>query len=223
MTALNHTAVMLSIASSRYTVLTQIVFIALSTVGMLTAMVYNARTPDLYPNNAHHKIGWIITAVVAAHVVAGVISRRKFAQPTFGSEGQAHEQPFMSLATTLDDQDYADESQEFRLYGESSRQISISTPNSLGSTSDITQLEAYDDEWELPACRNFGSTRRVPHQGRFSAVINFLESLRWTITSRSPWTYLRYTYKVTDRIILPFGFIAFTTGIATFGRFFVRS
>ena len=214
---------MLSIAASRYTFLTQIVFIAVNTLGMLTAMFYNARTPDLYPNNAHHKIGWIIIAVISAHVAVGVIARHKSIQPTFSSHQQAHEQSFMPLATTPDDQGYADESQEFRLSSDSSRQNPVDSPSSLGGNSDTTQVEPYDDESGLPTSRKFGSRRHAQHQGHFSAVTNFLENLRWTITSRSPWAYLSYAYKATDRIILPFGFIAFTTGIATFGRFFVRS
>ncbi|OAA73758.1 putative domain YCR061W, C-terminal [Cordyceps fumosorosea ARSEF 2679] len=40
------------------------------------------------------------------------------------------------------------------------------------------------------------------------------------VASHKIWKYLELGYKVVDRVILPFGFIALTTGIITFARFF---
>lgn len=42
------------------------------------------------------------------------------------------------------------------------------------------------------------------------------------VLSSKVWKYIDFGYKVVDRIILPFGFIAYTSGIATYGRLFVR-
>jgi hypothetical protein len=72
--------VMLSISRSRYSLLVQFVFLAVNGAGVLLSTIYNATTPDLYPNNAHHKVGWILTWITGAQVVLGVISaytRRK--------------------------------------------------------------------------------------------------------------------------------------------------
>lgn len=52
---------MLSLARSRYRLTAQLVFLAVNGGGVLLGTVYNANTPDLYPNNAHHKLGWIVT------------------------------------------------------------------------------------------------------------------------------------------------------------------
>ncbi|RAL61993.1 hypothetical protein DID88_002482 [Monilinia fructigena] len=47
--------VMLSISRSRLSLPTQFVFLALNGGGLFCSVIYNAATPDLYPNNAHHK------------------------------------------------------------------------------------------------------------------------------------------------------------------------
>ncbi len=66
---------MLSLARSRYTLPAQLVFLSANGGGVLFSAIYNASTPDLYPNNAHHKVGWIATWVVSAQVVIGLLAR----------------------------------------------------------------------------------------------------------------------------------------------------
>lgn len=209
---------MLSIASSRYTLLSQIVFTAFNALGMMTAVFYNATTPDLYPNNAHHKIGWIISAVTLAHVFVGVISRGRGTSKSTGIGSSQERQSFMSLPMSPDTlRGSDDESPEYRLSSDSlDREDPLDSlrPGMGGMSNDTTPMEDGDDEPEMPAHK--------PHR-RFLPVTNFLNSPRWRLASRSPWTYLGYAYKATDRIILPFAFVAITTGIVTFGRFFVSS
>jgi hypothetical protein len=41
------------------------------------------------------------------------------------------------------------------------------------------------------------------------------------VASTRIWTYFELVYKIIDRIILPFGFIAFATGMIAYARFFV--
>ncbi len=66
---------MLSLARSRYTLLSQFIFIATNGAGVLLGVIYNTNTPDLYPNNSHHKLGWIVTWVVGAQVLIGLLGR----------------------------------------------------------------------------------------------------------------------------------------------------
>jgi hypothetical protein len=42
-----------------------------------------------------------------------------------------------------------------------------------------------------------------------------------TVVSWRVWKYVELGYKVVDRIILPFGFLALATGVITYARFFV--
>src|SRR6266511_4011352 len=64
---------MLSLARSRFALAVQLSFLILNAFGLLLGTIYNSRTPDLYVNNAHHKIGWIATWAVCAQVVIGLI------------------------------------------------------------------------------------------------------------------------------------------------------
>lgn len=64
---------MLSIARSRFAVSTQLIFLALNSCGIFFGIFYNVNTPDLYANNAHHKIGWIATWVVTAQVAMSLL------------------------------------------------------------------------------------------------------------------------------------------------------
>ncbi|RFU24218.1 hypothetical protein B7463_g12117, partial [Scytalidium lignicola] len=66
--------VILSIARSRYSLLVQFVFLILNACGLLLGTFYNASTPDLYPNNAHHKLGWVVTWFMCAKVLMEMIS-----------------------------------------------------------------------------------------------------------------------------------------------------
>lgn len=61
--------IMVSITRSRLTIPSQLSFLAINALGVFTSIIYNAQTPDLYPNNAHHKIGWVATSIVTAWFV----------------------------------------------------------------------------------------------------------------------------------------------------------
>ncbi|KPI44393.1 uncharacterized protein AB675_8255 [Cyphellophora attinorum] len=65
--------VMFSIARSRYTLPVQLLFLVVNGVGVTLATIYNVSTPDLYVNNAHHKIGWIATWVMTAQAVMSLL------------------------------------------------------------------------------------------------------------------------------------------------------
>lgn len=64
---------MFSLTRSRFTLPAQLVFLASNTVGVFLGVVYNNNTPDLYPGNAHHKIGWTATWVICAQVLVSVV------------------------------------------------------------------------------------------------------------------------------------------------------
>ncbi|KAH7246902.1 hypothetical protein B0J15DRAFT_402440 [Fusarium solani] len=204
-------AVFLSLASSRYTLAAQLVFMAFNGFGLLLALFYNTRTPDLYPNNAHHKIGWIITAVMVAHVIVGFLARRKSATSISGTHGRAEEQSFVPLATITTEYNYNDASDDDNSSNDGHCRGSI---NSIDGGSGTTHAEDYDED----TFKDSRASQPSHRQGLLSAVINSTTRVISQVTSLSTWA--RYGYKVTDRIILPFGFIAFTSGIATFGRFF---
>lgn len=64
---------MFSIARSRYALPVQVTFFVVNASGVTLATIYNANTPDLYENNAHHKIGWIATWVMTAQTIMSLL------------------------------------------------------------------------------------------------------------------------------------------------------
>ncbi|CAD0106620.1 unnamed protein product [Aureobasidium uvarum] len=59
-------AVVFSVARSRFTIPAQFVFLAVNGLGLFTSIIYNAKTPDFYPGNAHHKMGWAVSWIATA-------------------------------------------------------------------------------------------------------------------------------------------------------------
>ncbi|GIZ38384.1 hypothetical protein CKM354_000180200 [Cercospora kikuchii] len=55
-------AIFLSVARSRWHLPSQFLFHVVNGLGLFAGLVYNRSTPDLYVNNAHHPLGWVIVA-----------------------------------------------------------------------------------------------------------------------------------------------------------------
>lgn len=199
---------MFSLASSRYTLVSQTAFLAVNAMGILLGCKYDAQTPNLYPNNAHHKIGWIVTWVVSAQVLIGFVG--KIAVLARGKrESGREEQPFISVSI----QPESRRSMHARRFSDDSGQGSEPQTDSLHSDNEgyvmpCPYKEYDDDNQDLGAIFLYVSKIALVNK-----LANFI--------SERVWKCLDMGYKVVDRIIIPFGFVAFTTGIVTYGRFFV--
>lgn len=66
-------AVMFSIACSRYTLPSQLAFLATNALALVLGLVYDHRTPEMYAGNAHSKTGWAITWIASAWVFLALI------------------------------------------------------------------------------------------------------------------------------------------------------
>ncbi|KAL1988384.1 hypothetical protein VTN96DRAFT_10067 [Rasamsonia emersonii] len=208
-------AVMLSVARSRYTIPTQFVFLIINALGLFFGIVYNASTPDLYENNAHHKIGWIVTWVVVAQVVIGLI----YAYSGHGrvKNGAAYERAAflpVSAENTMDHQQSYHEYRWSRDSGQgternsSSLQSRPSTPD--GENGHLAKPEE-DVEESTPLAQGWL---------RNSVLDRFFASRIPGLVSDRVLRILRVIYIILDRIILPFGFIALSTGGVTYGGVF---
>ena len=83
---------MLSIARSRhYIIPAHMAFIAANGLGIFLSVAYDAQTPDLYENNAHHKMGWVFTWIGWTWTVLSVVI-------TFARSGNTEYQPISSQA-----------------------------------------------------------------------------------------------------------------------------
>lgn len=75
LTSCTYLGVMLSLARSRYTVMVHFIFLRTHAVGIMSGTIYSTSTPDLFPNNLYHKIGWVVTILIGIHVFTGPSSR----------------------------------------------------------------------------------------------------------------------------------------------------
>jgi len=216
---------MLSLARSRYTLAAQFLFMAVNAVGVLLGIIYNTSTPDLYPNNAHHKLGWIVTWVVGAQVtigllarVAGVLSRRT---------GDAHErQSFIPVSTEAMAEHESQFPSPYRYSNDSGQGTERHTESlrshSLSSGADSPPI-AMRDVARKEYVEGNGEDdveAHLPMFPRSGAARSAIQRVAGMVSSRF-WKFFMFAYNFIDRTILPLGFIAFCTGVITFGRFFV--
>ncbi|KAL2865531.1 Ytp1 family protein [Aspergillus lucknowensis] len=214
-------AVMLSVARSRLALLSQFVFLVLNAVGLLVGIVYNSQTPDLYENNAHHKIGWIATWVIAAQVIMALI----FAYAGRGEKQSAYERAqFLPVSTDemADTPTYPTgvrhEYRWSRDSGQGTERNSASLhsrPSSPSCTSPPDEYDGFEKPEEegpvLSESRGFM---------RSTILDRFLASRVPRLVSGRALRIMGFVYNVIDRLILQLGFIAITTGAVTYGGIF---
>ncbi|RDW67894.1 integral membrane protein-3 [Coleophoma cylindrospora] len=217
--------VMLSIARSRFSLLAQFAFLALNSVAVFLVTIYNAKTPDLYPNNAHHKLGWLLTWVVSAQVVMAVITRytgRQGSKPDTPLEERESFIPVSTSAMAEHQRIHDLRSGNFRFSNdsgqgtepntESLRSQSISSGN--GDEENMTDMRReYEDEPFQPV--------EKPGILRGSRMDRFLSNKLPGLLSSRALQVFHLIYDSIDRVILILGFVALMTGWITYGGIFM--
>jgi hypothetical protein len=216
-------AVMLSLVKYRYTLFAQVAFMALNGVGVLLATIYNARTPDLYPNNAHHSVGWVVTWIALAQFTVSLLSwvaRRARGRAASSPTGERN--AFLPLTTMMRRNDQTRNymySGEYRRSSDEAESSSNSHRSSSASTviddGEAVPLAGYQKEYEDD---DDGSLEQLDLDS--SRVQGTWTRRAVAAVSSKVWAYFTVAYRLIDRIILPLGFIALASGVATLGRFF---
>jgi hypothetical protein len=219
---------MFSITRSRLALPTQFVFLVLNGLGVLFGTVYNVNTPDLYKNNAHHKIGWIATWVMTAQVVMGLLSL--YSGRSKQTPAPVHERvgflpvSIESMAQHIQTHHAAGYS-TYRWSGDSgqgterssfhqSRDISPTDPSRYAKP-EAEDDDDDDDKEDDSVPQGRGFLRNTFADRYLSRRISGLLAQR---LQRG----LETVYEVIDRTILVLGFIAVTTGGVTYAGIFVR-
>lgn len=220
--------VMFSIVRSRLTLPVQFLFLILNCLGVIFGTVYNVNTPALYENNAHHKIGWIATWVMAAQVAMTMLfvysgKFKKTSAPAAASERAA----FLPVSVESMAQHNMRPYSDYRWSGDSgqgtersstqtSRDVSPTDAARREEYSSYTKPEAEpenDDEGhdEIPQRR--GILRNKFFHKYLAARVPALLSSR-------PFNILTGVHNAIDRSIILLGFIALTTGGVTYAGIF---
>ncbi|ELR08363.1 hypothetical protein VC83_04626 [Pseudogymnoascus destructans] len=222
-------AVMLSISRSRLNLLAQSGFFIINLGGVILAMLYNSRTPDLYPHNAHHTIGWLLTWVTVAQICLALITAS--ARLRGGSRNSEEQLPFIqSLQQSVgghqwanaaenspgyrfsDDSGHGTEQNDESLRGNSSSSLEDDRDVMNGINRKYYEGEA-DDLAPSPKKRS----RHVLVMKRLRAVL--LGKVPLYISSRVTGL-LRIFEAIITRTILIQGFVAITTGAVTYAGIF---
>ncbi|KAL1956214.1 hypothetical protein VTO42DRAFT_7561 [Malbranchea cinnamomea] len=215
---------MFSVARSRLALPTQFLFLVVNAFGLLLGIIYNASTPDLYENNVHHKIGWIVTWVMVAEVVMGLLFA--YSDKDKPSRSSHERVAFLPVSTTE-----AQDHHEYRWSGDSgqgtersSSSLQRSRFSSLDRGRRMSRGEENDPLAEKPDEEDDVEIESPsPIRRRFfknNAIDRFLSSRIPGLLSHRVLKVLRIIYIVIERIILPFGFIAMVTGGVVYGGIF---
>ncbi|KOS39918.1 hypothetical protein ACN38_g9234 [Penicillium nordicum] len=209
-------AVMLSIARSRLAIPSQFLFLAFNALGVLLGFIYNNQTPDLYENNAHHKLGWVATVVAGVQVVLALLF-------TYAGRGESHTPSYQHnafLPVAIDDHDnervcLTDSMGERRWsrdsgQGTDSNSSSIHSPGS--SCGSPTEYDGFEKPDELPA-RDAAQHGWIHRTG----VGRLLSKTVPGLIPNRVLRVLNVVYNIVDRVILPFGFAAIASGAVTYG------
>jgi hypothetical protein len=206
---------MFSIARSSYALLVQFCFFALNGVGIAVGTIYNASTPDLYENNAHHKMGWVYTWIAAAWIVLGIVN-------TYAARSG---------------EDSNDESRnEYAPVEQNSRTSSIfrrwsgdsghgtDRNSSICSASSPTQEQEYTPFHEADAQYHCTTSERdveneKPRLLRGTKLDKFLSRQADLVTGKT-FLVVRVVYTVIERAMVLMAFSAFCTGFVTWGGIF---
>jgi hypothetical protein len=230
---LTATGVVFSIARSRYALPVQLAFLLVNGVGVVLATIYNVNTPDLYPNNAHHKIGWIATWVMTAQTVMSLLFL--YSGRTNKADASALERAaFLPVSTAnMAQHDVATPYRHaYRWSGDSGSPTGRSS-TTLNSPRDVSPNDLYrlskevdgdddmtDDEEGLPMpMPSQPATTRS--RFRIKALDAFLSKRVPGLFSEKLLKGIEIAYEVVDRTILILGWIALMTGGVTLAGWMV--
>lgn len=201
---------MFSITRSRLALPAQFLFLIVNAIGLLFGIVFNARTPDLYPNNAHHKMGWVVTWMMVAQAVMSLL----FAYSGRGkaTSGTADERAAF-LPLTQD----AMAQMNHNLQSERA-------PRWSGDSGQGTEPPSPSDEAHVPLSKpepeddaaSEGDEYTGHHYSRGIGFDKYLTKHIPSIFSRRMINAMNIVYEIIDRTILVLGFAVLVTGGVTY-------
>ncbi|KAI9871417.1 MAG: hypothetical protein M1830_002934 [Pleopsidium flavum] len=220
--------VVLSVSRSRLKLPVQFLFLVCHVLGLVAGTVYSNRTPDLYENNAHHKLGWVVTWIVLAQGLMGLVDL--YAGRRIGNLATHDEQtPFIPVSIEAMAQHHRLQTMpqvhDYR-YFDDSGQGTERASCSLRSHSLVEEAEASQSIDSRRTMYNVeeGNSKDdvIGKQGFFYNSMIDRFSVQSTPGLLSEWllVLVDLTNNSLDRVILLLGFLTITTGIVTYGGVF---
>ncbi|EPS44619.1 hypothetical protein H072_1392 [Dactylellina haptotyla CBS 200.50] len=196
-------SIMLAVARSNLHIPVQFVFLAINGFAIFLSLIYNAQTPDLYPANAHHRMGWVAVAILTVQTVVGVVfsvAKSKDA-PANSEEGSS----LMAAATI-----------RYQRMGAHQRQGSWNSDSAHGSSDQSPSSRSPSIEEESPYQDHEEELKPVEEEdeGRFEKLAKRYVP-RFTVAQG--WiTVAQVGYQISQRLLLIWSFMLIATGATTY-------
>lgn len=213
---------MLSISRSRMAIPVQFSFLIVNAFALLLGLVYNHKTPVLYENSAHSKIGWIVTYIASAWVLMAVVQ-------VYAGEAKEHSHNASAHPMTAENMAEYQRVHDDRLpdpsrFSNDSGQGTEPNSASLYDHSRSPSVESEDIQFLEPTRRyteedgdHFDDASEKRGFLRNGPVDRFLARNVARFAVGRPLKYLRFLYVVLDRTLLVQGFVAFCSGTVVYG------
>ena len=220
---------MLSVARSRLGLVVQLSFLGLHSIGLLLGTIYTYNTPQLYENNSHNKLGWIVTWVVVVQCILGIIrlaaSIRK-GEHTATDENAALFGANSQMSEHREENHHQGPSEPYESYARDSGHFTASDSSrtqSVSSSTRFTQGEEQKDHGYESGHDDDSDCHHAEKRGLLGnqEVERLVTKLNAKL-SRRMMRIIDISHNFIDRTILLMGFIAFVTGLAVYGGVFVR-
>lgn len=214
--------VMFSVARSKLALPVQFVFLVLNGLGVVCGTIYNINTPDLYPNNAHHKIGWIATWVVTAQVIMSLLflySGRRTPEKVKVSESTAF------LPSSLHSINRS--MHKYRWSTDSGAETHVNSPSGSARSSRTlspdrdydyqkAEMEEPEDMEDIP----IEPAQEKPTWFKNTKLDRYLSTRIPKMASSKVAGVAEVIYEIIDRTVLILSFVAIMTGIVTYAGIF---
>jgi hypothetical protein len=206
---------MLSISRSRLALLSQLAFLSINAVGLVFGTIYNSQTPYLYENNAHHKLGWIVTWIVCTQALLSLVKRWVHRNDTRSDNDDINNAAQYRRVKDLHTADLYRYSRDSGQGTEPSSPREIS-PSSAQAFHEAQKLLSDDQNIITNDEETYGDEKST---GDNIVKRYLVRSLLWVSKTRGM-KYLDVCYNIIDRNILFLGFITLLTGGVTYGGIF---
>lgn len=216
---------MFSVARSRLALPVQLSFLGVHSTGLLLGTIYTSLTPDLYENNSHNRLGWIVTWMVAGQCIIGIVQlaasiaasrnvssvEERVSFLPGSTEEMAQYRPIQGMHSP-DPNRYSNDSGHFT----ASRSQSVSSARESSEEEQQQKLRNYE------AAHNGEDTAATEKHGLLAnpKVERFAQKVS-SLMSRRTMKVLDFAHNAVDRVILLLGFITFIAGAAVYAGVFV--
>lgn len=205
----------LSLARYRYALVAQLSFLGVHSLGLLLGAIYTGKNPDLYANNAHNRIGWIVTWIVLAQTVNGVIKLYESGASAYEADTEEHA-AFLPISQEAMAQHHYSQEMSAPEHYRYSRDSGQGTEPESPKDESYSPLQEDEDEDENVET-NFDEKQALP---RFPMISRLVSRFSVLMPKRAM-TLMNMVYDVVNGLILILGFVAITSGIVVYGGIFV--